>query len=350
MSLAVILLILAGAGAQQPLVHNGRLDVRAGGSIAREVAAAGAADPEWIGWQVPMVPGDRQLCSTWSDGSSVVRGEWLEPRPAGERPAAPAVTGPVAIERGTSLVLLVRVVRGQVERLRFTGNDCQIDAGTRTVRWLADVTPDASIEYLDGLTRLAPPGLQAHRRIAESSVAAIGLHDAPAALAVLDRLTGPAVDAGLRRQAASVLAAARGPAGFTRVQALIRDERQPQVRRQLVSALAASGDAGVAEALLAIARSDADAGVRGEAASRYVTRADAAGIDTALELLRADADDEVRRRIVSALGSLPGNAGTPALIQIARSSDSLNVRKYAVGALGRSTDPAARALLEELLK
>jgi hypothetical protein len=339
-------------GAPQPLVHNGRVDVRPAADIARGISAAGAgSDPTWVGWQVPMVPGDRNLCSTWSDGASVVRVETLEARAGGQPPtASPPASGPVAIERGTSLVLLARVVDGRLERLRAIGDDCQIDAGGRVIHWLSGITPAASIEYLDGLTRAEPLGVGTNRRIADTAVFAIGLHDSPAAMPVLERLTGRATDAGLRRQAASILASARGRPGFERVHALVRDEPDRQLRQQFVGALAQSPEATTTDVLLGVAQSDVDAGVRGEAASRFVRRAGPAGLDPALRLLDTDAHDDVRRRIVSAIGSLAANAGTPTLIRLARTHTNLNVRKEAVAALGRSNDPAARGLLEELLK
>jgi hypothetical protein len=339
-------------GAPQPLVHNGRVDMRPAADIGRAISAAGAgADPAWVGWQVPMVPGDRNLCSTWSDGASVVRVEALEARAGGRPPAAsPPSSGPVAIERGTSLVLLARVVDGRLERLRAIGDDCQIDAGGRAVHWLTGITPAASIEYLDALTRAEPLGVGTNRRIADTAVFAIGLHDSPAAMPVLERLTGRTTDAGLRRQAASMLASARGQAGFERVQALVRDEPDRQLRQHFVGALAQSPESETTDVLLGLAQSDVDAGVRAEAASRFIRRAGPAGLEPALRIVDTDADDGVRRRIVSAIGTLAANAGTPTLIRLARTHASLNVRKEAVAALGRSNDPAARELLEELLK
>jgi hypothetical protein len=352
--LTMVLAITAlSLSAQQPVVRNGRVDVRQAATIAREIAGASPAgtEPAWVGWMVPMVPGDRDLCSTWSDGASPVRVELLEGRPPGQTPSpAPPSPGPVAIERGTLLVVLARAVDGRLERLRAIGDDCEIDAGGRAIHWLSGITPAASVEYLDGLTRLEPLSVGANRRLADTAVFAIGLHDGPAAMAALERLTARTTDPALRRQAASILSSARGQAGFERVRTLIRDEPDPQVRRQFVGALAQSPEPEVAEALLALAGSDADAAVRGEAGSRYVRRAGPSGLDTALRIVEKDVDDGVRRRVVSAIGSLPGNAGTPALIRLARTHASLNVRKDAVAALGRSTDPSARSLLEELLK
>src|SRR5690348_8460572 len=91
--LAVCLLLTAAAGnagAQQPVIQNGRVETRqatAATNIDRELAAVGSGpDPVWVAWRQPMVDGDPRLCSTWSDGRVFARGETLEPRPMGAEP------------------------------------------------------------------------------------------------------------------------------------------------------------------------------------------------------------------------------------------------------------------------
>ena len=56
--------------APAPQIQNGRVDVRPGAAIDREIATASpksSTDPIWIGWRVPMVPGDRDMCGWYSD-------------------------------------------------------------------------------------------------------------------------------------------------------------------------------------------------------------------------------------------------------------------------------------------
>jgi HEAT repeat protein len=275
----------------------------------------------------------------------------LDDRMSGQRPAAPPPsTAPVPIERGTALVVLARVVDGRLERLRTIDDACPIDAGGRGIRWLTGITPVASVEYLDGLTRAESLSVGTTRRIAEAAVSAIGLHDTPTAMATLDRLITKDANQGLRRHVVTVLASARGRAGFERVKALISGETDNNLRQHAVSALAQSPEPAVADTLLSLARTDKAANVRAEAASRYVRRVGPPAIETSLKLLENETDDGVRRRIVSAIGSLPNGAGTPSLIQLARTHTNLHVRKEAVAALGRSSDPSARGVLEELLK
>ncbi len=345
-------LALSAVEGQRPNIQNGRVETRAATAIEREIAAVGtSASPVWVAWSVPMVAGDRNVCSTWSDGNTFVRGETLE-RTDGSRPTqfAPP-SGPVRLEGGTSLVVLVRVIDGRLERLRSIGDDCPVDAGGATIHWLTGVTPAESVKYLDGLTRADALNVGTTRRLAESAVSAMALHQDASALPVLDRLSSTATaDAALRRQAASGLAAHRGAEGFDRVVALIKTERGRDLRRSFVGALAQSPNEKATSVLLEIARTDADASVRGEAAMRYIRRAGQPALSTALAMLDKETDDEVKRRVIAGIGSLPESVAAPTLIQLAKTHPSVVVRKDAVSALGRFSDPQARALLEDLLR
>jgi hypothetical protein len=351
------LLALAGLsatvaiGAQQPVVQNGRVDVRPGTSIEREIAAVGAGtEPVWVAWRVPMVPGDWNLCSTWSDGRTFVRGDVLEGRAPHQDPIQfPAPAGPLRLEAGTTLLVLGRVVDGRLERLRTVGDDCPIDAGGRTLYWLPSVTAGASVPYLEGLAGQQPLGVGVNRRLADAALSALSFHADPAATAVLERLSARPFDAAIRRQAATALSVTRGARGFDRVLAMLNAEPDSDLRRALVGALAQSGHEKTADALLNIARSDADVTVRGEAAYRYVRRGGEPALSTAVTLLDSDADESVKRRIISGIASLPDATSAPLLLQLARTHANPTVRREAVTALGRSKEPGAIGLMEEIL-
>jgi hypothetical protein len=348
---APIVMLAAATSAlvlQQPAVQNGRIETRPVSSIARDlVALGGGAQPVWVAWQVPMIDGDRNLCSTWGDGFTSIRAEFLEGRQPGSD--APSSGGPVRLEAGTNIVVLARVVNGQLDRLRTIGGDCPIDAGGRTVYWLTGVTPAASVQYLESLAEQAPQSVGPTRRHVDSAVSAITYHADASATAALERFAAKQADTTLRRQAVSGLASTRGAYGFDHVMALIRAETNRDLRAAFVSSLGNSPQPAAVTALLQFARTDTDAHVRAEAAVRYVRRAGAAGLTNAVTLLEADADDNVKRRVVSAIATLPGVVASPALIQLARSSPSLVVRKEAVASLGRSKEPEAMAFVEGLL-
>lgn len=357
---AVLLAATASAAAsqaQQPpsLIQNGRVETRTGQSVDQEIKALASADPVWLVWRVPMVAGDRDLCQSFYDDRNVyARGYMMEWAPPGTGVAMgmPQVTppkGPVQIEAGTSLLVLVRTLDGSVERVRTLADDCPIDAGGRTVNWLSAITPAESLRFLESLTRpdrVDRFSVSSRRNTANSALTAISLHRDPAADAMLDRM---AATGDQRQQAAQALASTRGARGFASVQKLAAAEKEPEMRRTLVGALGQTRETGTPEALRPYLR-DADARIRAEAIYWFAQRGGPAVIGEVTKLVEAETDDNVRRRGVSGLSRLPVNDSIPALLQLARSSPNAVVRKEAVSALSRSKDPRAMALMEELIK
>ncbi len=346
--------VVAAAG-QQPLVQNGRVETKAATSIDREIAAVGTRpDPVWIAWREPMVDGDRNLCSTWfNDRTGYMRGEVLESVENGApQPKIAPPPGPVALEGGTGLVVLLRIVDGKIERLRSIGDDCPMDAGGRTFTWLTGVTPAESLRLLETqLKRDSNTSLDQQRRLNDSAASAIALHRDAAADTVLDRLASSDPDAETRRRAGSSLGQMRGAHGFATLRTLVGTERDPSTRRSFITSLGQTRQPGTAAALLAIAQSDTDPKARAEAVYWYPQRAGVAGAAATLAIIDKDPDDSVKTRAVSGLSRLPNDQGVPTLIDLAKApKSSVAVRKQAVSALGQSKDPRAVAYLEQLLK
>lgn len=346
---------VAASQAQPPssLIQNGKVETRPGQSIDKEIAAVSGPEPVWLVWRVPMVPGDRDMCSYYNDHNYYARGFVMESdwpgRPATAATATPPPKGPVPLEAGTGLLVLVRTFDGGVERIRTLADDCPIDAGGRTVHWLSGVTPAESLRFLESLTRTDRNdrfSMESRRNTARSALAAISLHRDAAADAILDRL---AAAGDMRQQAAQSLAGTRGAHGFATVQRLLAAEKEPDMRRVLVGALGGTREAGTAEALRPYLR-DSDARIRAEAVYWFAQRGGAAVIGDVTKMVESDADDNVRRRGISGVSRLPANDSIPALIQLARASSNPVVRKEAVSALSRSKDPRAMALMEELIK
>jgi hypothetical protein len=355
------------AASPPPQIQNGRVEVRTGAGIDREIAAVSApssADPVWVAWRVPMVPGDRDMCSWYGDRLGTIRGMLMDEGSVfvmgdGVMPMArPQITppaGPIPLEAGTGLVVLARVIGGQVERLRTVGDDCPMDAGGRAVYWLSSVTSAESIRFLTTLTTTRATDrsmFDTERRTAETSVRAIGYHQDAAADTALDGIATDHPEPSVRRQAAGTLASLRGAHGVQTIVRLLERERNrdrsEDARRSLIGALGQSRDAAGVEALRPYLR-DAAPGIRADAIYYFVLRGGLAVVAEAIGIATADADAAVRRRAVSAIGRLPGDAGVPQLLALARGSDAV-MRKEAVSALSQSRDPRAFALMEEILK
>jgi len=364
------LALVAPVGARQsaapqgpaPQIQNGRVETRAGAAIDREIASASpkaSTDPVWVAWRVPMVPGDRDLCSWYSDRLGTIRGMWMDDGTIVDstRPKLTAPTGPIPLEAGTGLVVLARIVGGAVERLRTAGDDCPMDAGGRAVIWLSNVTSSESIRFL---TTLAGPATtertmyELERQTATTAVRAIGLHADRAADAILENMATKHADSSVRHQAATSLGAYRGASGVTALSKMLAatpadTTRNIEERRTLIRAIGQSRDAVAVETLRGLTK-DADARARSDAWYYYVLRGGTPTIPDALKAIASDADEGVRKRTISALGGLPGDAGLTALLQLARATDNPAARKEAISAISQSRDPRALALMEEILK
>ena len=339
-------------------IQNGKVEVRKGTAIDREIASlapARADEPVWIAWRAPMTNGDRDMCSWYSDRLATVRGYIIDD--AGivadsARPQITAPTGPIPLEAGTQVVILARVIDRKVERIRTVGDDCPMDAGGRTVYWLDSITPAESLRFLGSLVTGPSTDrslMDADRSIAQAAVRAIGYHRDAAADAALDQIATSHRDASVRRQAASSMGSQRGAAGVAALSRLIAAEKDTDVRRQLVTSLGGSRDAAAVTALRALMK-DPEAKVRSEAVYYTVLRGGAPTIPEAVSIAGSDPDDSVRKRAVTAIGRLAPDVSTAPLIQLARTSTNAVVRKEAVSLLSTSKDPRAMAFMDELLK
>jgi hypothetical protein len=365
MKRAIALAVLtAGLGAsalgQQPQIQNGRVETRPGASIEREVTSlaggASATDPIWVGWRVPMVDGERNLCCSYYNSDfgsySGIRGCQVDSSPTSSSgmPQIAPPTGPVALEGGTGLVVLLRLVDKKVERLRRLGDDCPLDAGGRTVYWLTNVTPADSLTYIRSLVHPDGLAVDSARNLSSAAVQAIGLHRDVAADAILDQLATGDGDSTVRRLAASSLGSYRGAHGFEMLRKLIGSETLAENRRQLVSALGQTRQPQTAEVLLALARKDDDSRVRAEAIYWVPLRGGQRVVNEVLAIVENDTNDSVRTRAIDGLAQLSKDEAVPLLIQIARTTKNAAVRKQAVSRLGDSRDPRALAFLEDIIR
>jgi hypothetical protein len=81
-----VAIVVPVAGWQQsaapaPQIQNGKVERRPGTNIDRELAAVSSAnstEPSWIAWRAPMVEGDRDMCSWYSDRLGTTRGMFID--------------------------------------------------------------------------------------------------------------------------------------------------------------------------------------------------------------------------------------------------------------------------------
>jgi hypothetical protein len=344
------------ATAQAPKIANANLQERSAASgleSAFRAVVASQPTPAWIGYAVPMLSGDRELCcsGSWNDGNSgTYCGECrLE---AVDGMNVNSNKHEANLEGSENLLVLFRVENQAVEKVRVFSADCQINAGGRTVYWLTQVRPAASVALLSSLTNGSESGLVSaddRDHVSDGAVVAIALHADQTAEQVLDEFVAPSRPEKLRERAAFWLGSARGRSGFETLRRLAREDRDDSFREKLMFDLSISKEPAAVDALIESARNDSSSRVRGQALfwlSQKAGKKAASAITDAIEL---DPETEVKKRAVFALSQLPKDQGVPLLIQTARTNSNPIVRKQAMFWLGQSNDPRALEFFEQIL-
>ena len=116
----VLSIAVAAAAFAQAKITNGKLEQRAlSGSLdaeVRRIVAQGGI--QWIGYSVPIIPGERNMCDYhWG--------------PNGRSAGGP--TGTVYLEGPREFHILIRTEAGRVAKLRSFTPNCELDTGGTTV-------------------------------------------------------------------------------------------------------------------------------------------------------------------------------------------------------------------------
>ena len=122
------------------------------------------AQPAWIGYTVPAVPGHEQTCD-YDNGHY-----------QGVRPP-----GPVHLEPPDQVQIMFRIQDNHVVKIRPISGDCQLDADSVPLRWMRDVHPAESVAFLASFVTADSD------HVRDGAVAAIALHADSAADEALER-------------------------------------------------------------------------------------------------------------------------------------------------------------------
>ncbi len=230
--------------AQQPQIQNGTVETRQVarlGQLSTDIAAIAktATAPTWIGWREPAATSLDNACCIlqWND-EPLQRGCGVEPAPTDAngrtidtpRPAFAPPSGPVKLEAGTSVLILVRIADHAVERVRSYADDCPLDAGGRSVIWLEGVSAAESVAYLNSLVSLhdvAGTPTDIRRRLNSSAIAAIGWHK-EAAADTLIALAKQNTDSPARTNAFNALGRSTDPKTMAFIEQILAREKSEQ--------------------------------------------------------------------------------------------------------------------------
>ena len=340
----------AAALAQQPRVENARMETRAvaGGldSTFRGIVAA-QSSPAWIGYSVPMIAGEHQMCC-WNN--NVMCGCSLEPR-NGDQSFTVSNNQTVKLEGPRELVVLFRVESHQTGKIRTFTPECNLDAGGLPFIWLTGVTAPDSIRLLLTMAKDTAAGSHEQMRKSDGATAAIAMHADPSADPALEELAALSQPEQVRRQAIFWLGNARGQRGFEIVSRVVRGDPSDKIREHAVFALTQNKDPRALDVVASVAHNDKSPHVRGQALFWLAQRAGQKIAESAInDAIANDPETEVKKKAVFALTQIPGGDGVPLLIQVVRNNRNPEVRKQAMFWLGQSKDDRALAFIEELLK
>lgn len=348
-----LLFAAGGLAFGQPRLVNAKLETHAlQGPLEPELKPLIAAqnDPAWIGYAVPVVAGDRQMCCYYSnsDMNYSYRGCSLEPR--SPLPEAGGVNaGPVPLEAPKSFYVLFRAEHNELTKLRTFSADCELDAGGTTVHWLTGVKASDSVNLLAAYQQSRYDTVRERNRFRDNTLSAIALHADPSADAVLEKFIAPDQPESVRRHTATLFGELRGHKGFEILRRMVQDEPNERVRESAVQGLAFSREPGALEIVFSVAKSDKSPRLRGEALGWLARQAGQKATGTIQNAIDNDPETEVKKKAVFALSQLPREEGVPMLINLAKTNKNPEVRKQAMQWLGRSRDPRALSFFEDIL-
>jgi hypothetical protein len=330
-----ILSAATALSAQQPKVTHGQLTTEAAdrglGTVVDGLKRQ--KDVAWVGYSIPVV---NKFSSGWNSN----RVAYLEGN--GE-----TVVNDSESNNQTSdhAIVLLRVADGAVMKVRVEDPERELDAGGLRFVWLNGVNADDSVRLLTDLARQGDA-----KRLRDSAVFAISIHQTDAATTALISLATASNDLGLREKAAFWLASQRGHDGLAAIQRLAQEDNDPKFREKLTFDLTLSKDPTALNELIRMAHEDASPQVRKQAQFWMATKGGKRVTEDLRTLATNDPNEQIRRSAVFALSRLPGDEAATQLIAVADSSKDPIVRRQAIFWLGQSNDPRALEYLTKLLK
>lgn len=243
-SVIALALWSAPALAQPAMLTNAQVRVEAAnGNLARafDARVAAATAPAWIGYEVPIVEGDRFLCD-WNG--------------SGSRPAPTSVK----LEGPDELYVLYRVDERAVTRIRMFSEGCAIDAGGLPVTWITGVAAPESVALLSRFTSAGTS-----RRVADGALAALSMHEGDAATTTLVAVARNGGTSHLRGQALFWVAQRAGDRAAPAIAEAIDRDPDTEVRKKAVFALSQLPQAEGVPRLIEVAEHHSNAAVRRQA-------------------------------------------------------------------------------------
>lgn len=295
--------------------------------------------PLWLGYEVAAVPTRFAVCS--GNGDSMDDGCCGIYRLEDSGSSFRTSDNDQAAQR--KIDVLIRIDQGAVDRVRFIGTGCRVDAGGLPFTWITDVQPDDSVAWLSSLVTAGD------KRRADQALAAIAMHETNRATAALAGLASSPSPLWLREKAAFWLGAGRGHDGLLELEKLANDS-DPEFRSKLAFDFSVNHDPAAVDDLIRMAKSDTDTRVREQAIFWVAQKAGKKAVATLKDAVENDPEVAVKKKAVFALSQMPKDEAVPELLHVAETNSDAAVRKEAIFWLGQTHDPRALAYFEQILE
>ncbi|HEY6347839.1 MAG TPA: HEAT repeat domain-containing protein [Candidatus Angelobacter sp.] len=349
--------LLSACIAQKPNVTNAKLqELSAAGGLKAvfDAVVQKQEAPAWIGYRIPATPKERTMCcfDSWdgfrNSGNGCCAGCKLESGKGGSFNGTVSDCSPP--EPFHYSFVLFRVEGKEVTKVRNYTPDCALDFGGLPLYWMEDVNPAQSVELLVGLLPSKPDAEAGQKKnVANGVIAAIALHDDPAADSALEKLIQPDKPDSVREHVVFWLGMERGQKGLTVLRRYAKEDPNDRLREKITFAFSQSKEPEAIQDLISMARNDPSSRVRSQAIfwmGQIGGRKEAEQITAAIE---NDPETDVKKRAVFALAQMKNGEGVPLLITVAKSNKNPVVRKEAIRWLGMTGDPRALDFLEQIL-
>ena len=297
--------------------------------------------PLWLGYAVAPVPGSR--FSSCSDDSGSSSDESCCGVYQLEETNHDFRSSDSDHHSETSIDVLVRIDGGAIDKVRFAGSTCRLDAGGLPFNWLTDVKADESVAWLASLVTAD------QKHLSDEALSAIAMHETAKATSALDTFASSANPLWLREKAGFWLGAGRGHEGYLALKKLAGDP-DPEFRKKVSFDLFVSHDEAAVDDLIQMAKSDSDIPVREQAIFWVGQKASHKAVAMLKDVVENDPEVAVKKKAVFALSQLPKDEAVPELLHVAQTNASPAVRKDAIFWLGQTHDPRALAYFEQILK
>lgn len=345
----------ARSSSYAPNVQNSHLNqLSSVGALDAQLKSwtAQVTTPQWLGYTVPEVAGNRTVCCGNGDWNGNDCGTCrLEHGDHGLNITGNDGNATVMLEGPREVAILIRAENHQITRIRVASTECTLDAGGLPFIWLTSVKPAESVALLTTFVRNERSDFRDgdDDRHGHQALSAIALHADDSAEAALESFVRPDSPDELRKQTAFWLGEARGKAGFLALQKMAQSDPSSDVRSHVTFALSVSREPGAIDEMIRMARDDESTHVRGQALFWLAQKAGKKAAAAITGAIDNDPDTEVKKKAVFALSQMPKDEGVPKLIQVAETNRNPAVRKQAMFWLGQSNDPRALAFFEKVL-